>query len=216
MMRQQLADYRLFWREFRRTFHDTGAILPSGRLLARALTHFVRFGRTNDSQARQILEVGPGTGAVTGEIIAAMRPGDMLTVVELNERFANRLRERLRHEFQWQAVADRVEVVQASVEDLTESARFDVVVSGLPLNNFSVELVERLVTKLKRLLAPEGTLSFFEYVAIRRAKAAISGADERERLNAIGKLLEELLAEREIRRDRVWANMPPAWVHHLR
>lgn len=215
-MRQQLADYRLFWREFRRTFHDTGAVLPSGRRLARALAHYVRDGEESDSRSRRILEVGAGTGAVTGEILSALRGGDMVTLVELNERFADRLRERLRHEPAWQAVADRVEIVQASVEDLPESDRFDVVISGLPLNNFSIELVERLVSKMKRLLAAEGMLSFFEYVAIRRAKAAFSDRDERARLNAIGQLLEQLLAEREVRRDRVWANVPPAWVHHLR
>lgn len=215
-MRQQLADYRLFWKEFRRTFHDTGAVLPSGRALARALTHYVRDAETSDSRDRHLLEVGAGTGAVTEEIIAALRPGDQLTVVELNQRFADRLRERLRRESQWQAAADRVEIVQASVEDVSESARYDVIISGLPLNNFSLDLVERLVSKMQRLLAANGTLSFFEYIAIRRAKAALSGTDERDRLNSIGDYLDRLLAEREIRRDRVWANVPPAWVHHLR
>ncbi|MEX2169702.1 MAG: class I SAM-dependent methyltransferase [Pirellulales bacterium] len=215
-MQQQLADYRLFWNEFRRTFHDTGAILPSGRRLARALTHFVREGVSNGAAPRQILEVGSGTGAVTREILSALGANDQLTLVELNERFANRLRDRLRREPRWQAVSDRVEIMQASVEDLPESNRFDVIISGLPLNNFSLDLVERLVSKMKRLLAADGTISFFEYIAIRRAKAAFSAHDERTRLNSIGQLLEQLLAEREIRRDRVWANVPPAWVHHLR
>ena len=215
-MRQQLADYRLFWNEFRRTFHDTGAILPSGRHLARALAHFVREAGSGGAAPRQILEVGSGTGAVTREILSALGPNDQVTLVELNERFANRLGDRLRREPRWRLVADRVEIVQASVEDLPESNRFDVIISGLPLNNFSLDLVERLVSKMKRLLAAEGTLSFFEYIGIRRAKSAFSASDERARLNAIGQMLEQLLAEREIRRDRVWANVPPAWVHHLR
>ena len=90
------------------------------------------------------------------------------------------------------------------------------IVSGLPLNNFSVELVERLLTKLRRLLAPSGTLSFFEYVAIRRVKAAVSRQAERKRLQAIGRALDEILAAHEIGRNCVLANVPPAWVHHVR
>jgi phospholipid N-methyltransferase len=215
-MRQQLADYRLFWKEFRRTYHDTGAILPSGNRLARALTHFVRNGPASGSAPRRILEVGPGTGAVTREILRAMRPHDRVTLVELNERFANRLRERITQDAQWQAVAGRVEVVQSSVEEVPEGEPFEVIVSGLPLNNFSVDLVERLLAKMQRLLAPGGTLSFFEYIAIRKAKATLSRRKERVRLRAIGEFLNRHFAEREIRRDQVWANVPPAWVHHLR
>ena len=33
-MRQQWADYRVFLREFRRTFESTGAVLPSGPALS--------------------------------------------------------------------------------------------------------------------------------------------------------------------------------------
>ena len=35
------SDYGLFLREFRRTFHTTGAVLPSSPRLARALARFV-------------------------------------------------------------------------------------------------------------------------------------------------------------------------------
>jgi phospholipid N-methyltransferase len=215
-MVQRLADYRLFWREFRRTYHDTGAIAPSGSRLARALTRFVRDDASSGGVPRRILEVGPGTGAVTLQIIAALRPADRVTLVELNPRFADRLRERLYTEPAWRAVADQMEIVQASVLDLAESNSFDVVVSGLPLNNFSIELVEDIVEKMQRLLAAGATLSFFEYIAVRKAKAVLSGGSERRRLRSIGALLAQLCAEREFRRDQVWANVPPAWVHHLR
>ena len=90
------------------------------------------------------------------------------------------------------------------------------IVSGLPLNNFSVAFVEQLVGKLSRLLAPGGTLSFFEYIAIRPLKASLSRRAERERLRGIGRLMGNFLAAHEIRRDRVLVNVPPAWVHHVR
>ncbi len=105
--------------------------------------------------------------------------------------------------------------MHSGVEELPEDEPYDLIISGLPLNNFSVELVNTLLTKIQKLLAPGGVLSFFEYVAIRRAKAVVSPAADRERLRGIERILNELLSGHEIRRDLVVANVPPAWVHHV-
>ena len=67
-MKRVLTEYGLFLREFWTNYHTTGAILPSGRWLAAALSRYV--GKGNGPQ--RILEVGPGTGAH----YAADRPGD--------------------------------------------------------------------------------------------------------------------------------------------
>jgi phosphatidylethanolamine/phosphatidyl-N-methylethanolamine N-methyltransferase len=228
-MQQQWADYRVFLKEFRRTFTSTGAVMPSGARLSRALAHFVREGPSpcplppsprplpeGEKLGRRILEVGPGTGAVTGHIVRALRPGDRLDLVERNEEFVARLRERLKSDQALAPSADRITLHHAGVEELPEDRPYDVIVSGLPLNNFSVAFVEQLVGKLSRLLAPGGTLSFFEYIAIRPIKASLSKRGERERLRGIGELMGKFLADYEIRRDRVLVNVPPAWVHHVR
>jgi phosphatidylethanolamine/phosphatidyl-N-methylethanolamine N-methyltransferase len=232
-MQQQWADYRVFLKEFRRTFTSTGAVMPSGARLSRALAHFVREGPSpcplppsprplpegegeGEKFGRRILEVGPGTGAVTGHIVRALRPGDRLDLVERNDEFVARLRERLKSDQALAPSADRITLHHAGVEELPEDRPYDVIVSGLPLNNFSVAFVEQLVGKLSRLLAPGGTLSFFEYIAIRPIKASLSKRGERERLRGIGELMGKFLADYEIRRDRVLVNVPPAWVHHVR
>ncbi len=205
-------DAALFLREFLRTCRTTGAILPSGRKLADALSRSVRQA---GEKPRHILEVGPGTGAVTEGIVAAMRPDDRLDLVELNERFVARLRDRMRHDPKFRAVSPRTRIFHCDIEELPQEAKYDLIVSGLPLNNFSVESVERILHALTGLLKPGGTLSFFEYIAIRRALSLVSGARERMRLRGIGSVLRNFLQGREIRRDRVWLNVPPACVHHL-
>ena len=235
-MRRAWTDYWVFWREFRRTFETTGAVLPSGPALSAALARYVREGGTKvpsprhgESRAtcrlpkgegfktgRRILEVGPGTGAVTAHIVRAMRAGDRLELVERNDVFVARLRERLADDDLFRPCAERITLHHLGVEELPEDQPYDVIVSGLPLNNFSVDVVQSILAKLGRLLAPGGTLSFFEYIAVRRAKAALSRQAERERLRGIERILSEFLAGREIRRDRVLANVPPAWVHHVR
>ncbi len=221
-MRQQVADYRLFWREFRQAYHTTGAVLPSGPALCRALARYVRDDETTNGslgasqEGRRILEVGPGTGAVTLKIAAAMKPADRLVLVERNDKFVEHLKSRLVNDPLLLRLADRVTIVHESIERLPDDTRYDVIVSGLPLNNFSVELVEQILTKLRALLMPGGTLSFFEYVAIRRAKSIVSPANVRHRLRGISQIFSELFRDSEIRRDLVMGNVPPAWVHHLR
>jgi phospholipid N-methyltransferase len=145
-----------------------------------------------------------------------MRPNDQLTLVERNEKFVAHLQARLDDDPSLKSVADRTTLLHASIEDLPDEAKYDLIISGLPLNNFPVDLVERILTKLQCVLTPGGTLSFFEYVAIRRAKSLVSSAETRHRLRGITRIFNELFRGREIRRDLVVANIPPAWVHHLR
>src|SRR5262245_27353042 len=137
VMGSRLTEYRIFWREFRSTFHTTGAVLPSGKNLCRALASQV--GR--DSVPRRVLEVGPGTGAVTSEIIRRLAPNDRLDLVELNPRFAQMLRDRLASESSWQAVASRTRVLEMPIEQLPTDEKYECIVSGLPLNNFSCDFV---------------------------------------------------------------------------
>ena len=42
------------------------------------------------------------------------------------------------------------------------------------------------------------------------------GRSERVRLQGIGKALASILGPHEIKRDWIWPNVPPAWVHHVR
>jgi len=212
-MHRRFSEHALFFREFLRTFHTTGAVLPSGRCLASALARFVR---QQSPQPRRILEVGPGTGAVTRCIIAGMGPTDQIDLVELNDAFVRRLKRRFEDEPAFRAVADRARVLHCPVEDLPRSDRYDLIVSGLPLNNFTVAEVERILAALTELLAPGGTLSFFEYIAVRSARALVSGPAERLRLRGIARALRAVLDGHELRREAVWLNVPPAWVHHVR
>jgi phosphatidylethanolamine/phosphatidyl-N-methylethanolamine N-methyltransferase len=202
----------LFLREFLSHAHATGALMPSGPRLGKALARYVGEG----GKARRVLEVGPGTGAVTRHIVRRMGVADRLDLVEINDGFIKRLHHDLEHDAVLKPAAERITLLRIPFEQLDCERRYDIIVSGLPLNNFSAELVESILDKFRSLLAPDGTLSFFEYIAVRRAKAVISGRAQRRRLRQIKTILARMFADHEIRRDVILANIPPAWVHHLR
>jgi phospholipid N-methyltransferase len=211
-MKRIWDEYRLFLREFWNNYHTTGAILPSGPWLSAALSRFVGKGKG----PQRILEVGPGTGAVTRRIARAMRPSDRLDLVELNDGFVRRLREDLTRHPVLRTVAGRTRVLHCRVEELATEPCYDVVISGLPLNNFSAGLVGQILKTMTGLLRPGGTLSFFQYIYIRRIKSLLVGRAEQSRLGEVGRAIDGLLGAHEFQRDWVWPNVPPAWAHHVR
>jgi phospholipid N-methyltransferase len=206
------SEYRLFLQEFVRRYHTTGAVLPSGRALASALCRHVGQG----DAPQRILEAGPGTGAVTSTLVTRLRPQDRACLIEVNDSFVACLRDAFQTKPTYRAVADRVDLVHGRIEDLPGDGTYDVIVSGLPLTNFAVEDVRAILTRFSQLARPGGVLSFFEYIAIRSMRMMVTSRADRERLRAIDQVFDQILGGREFKRDWIWPNVPPAWVHHVR
>lgn len=225
-MKQFITDHFAFFREFRRQFETTGSIAPSSRFLARALCRPLErresassagsaaSPETSAARPVRILEVGPGTGAVTRRIVSLLRPGDVLDLVELNPEFVAVLNRKFSTDFA--AAADQSTVYERSLEVHESDAPYDYVVSGLPLNNFPPDLVERIFEAYFRLLAPTGTLSYFEYMFIRPLRRSIGHRRERARMTEVNGVIRPYLDRNRFQRDWVFVNFPPAWVQHLR
>ena len=205
------SEYGTFWRESRRHFRNTGALLPSSQFLARALASPLAGPRP----PRRILEVGPGTGSVTRGILRRLQPGDRLDCVELNEQFVERLNLCFLHDARFVPHKGQVRVIHGPVETLPGEGLYDHIISGLPLNNFPVDLVRDIFNAYSRLLKPGGVLSYFEYVLVRHLKTPFSGRKERRRLYCVGRVVGRYIDAYQVRRQRVLMNVPPAVVRHL-
>ena len=211
-MKHKLSQYQTFFREFRRSFETTGAVAPSGRSLARAVCRPISEPR----QPARILEVGPGTGAVTQEIVRHIGPDDHFDLIELNERFVETLQYRFQHEAAFRRVANRTTILHKAVQDVHPEQPYDYIICGVPFNNFSTGLVREIMRHLTKLLRPGGTMSFFEYLWIRRIKVLLAAKEERRRLSSVGRVLGHYLQRYEYACDTAWVNFPPALAHHLR
>jgi phospholipid N-methyltransferase len=205
-------EYGGFFRALRRDFHHTGAILPSTRFLGRGMTRQLQGPRP----ACRILEVGPGTGPVTREIARRMLPGDRLDAVEINPHLVGVLRRRLERDKVLAAQREAITIIEAPVEQLPGESVYDFIVSGLPMNNFSVAEVRAVFAAFRRLLKPDGLLTYFEYLLVRRLKAPFVSRSERRRLFRVGRVVGRFIRDHEVRRERVFLNVPPAVVRHLR
>lgn len=212
---QRVRDAGLFFQQALHTFRATGAVMPSGPVLARALTRHIT-ERDDPSAPLNILEAGSGTGAVTRAIATRMRDGDTLDLAEPNQRFAEYLTALFTSDPDFIRVADRATVHQALVTDLGTDRRFDLVVSGLPFANFTADEVRTILEYYFTVLRPGGHLSFFGYLYTKEIKAVIAPRAAYLRQARSSWVVDEWVDRYGVDRERVFRNVPPAWIFHLR
>ncbi|NUQ95578.1 MAG: methyltransferase domain-containing protein, partial [Streptomyces sp.] len=163
-----------------------------------------------------VLEVGAGTGAITRELLPQLPRGSRLDIVEANPRFAGLLRHLVDES---RGLADRlaqVKVHQVLLEELDTDERYDLIVSGLPLTNFTPVQVEGIMARYLELLHPSGTLTYFAYVGTRMARCLTASRAESRRHAAVDQVMAAYRRNYATAHWTVWANLPPAHVWHLR
>jgi phosphatidylethanolamine/phosphatidyl-N-methylethanolamine N-methyltransferase len=149
--------YRLFFTESIRAFRPTASIFPSSRYLADALLRPIDFRK-----ARTIVELGPGTGAVTGEILKRLRSDGRLLAIDINPVFIHYLRTNCDD--------PRLIPVDGSATDLLallalhEVGPIDAVVSSLGLTRMNNRLRISIVRQIRTCLASRGTMTQYQYV----------------------------------------------------
>src|ERR1700759_3993973 len=164
-----------------------GAVMPSSRVLARTMAQYV-----DPHSDGPVIELGPGTGAITNALIAHGVEQKRLVLVEYNPSFCALLRDRYPH----------ATVVQGDAYALRDSL-WEVlkvpaapVVSGLPL------VTKPRLTRLKLIrdafaaLAPGAPFVQFAYSVAPPIPKSVPGVSTEAS-------------------ERIWMNLPPArvWVY---
>jgi phospholipid N-methyltransferase len=212
VLAQRHAEGWMFLIEAARDLRTTGAVAPSGKALARALTDPLRAGAP---RPLAVLEAGAGTGAVTRALIPRLPRGSRLDIVEANPRFATKLCHLVATHPHLAGRPGQATVHQTYVEDLSPDQRYDVIVSGLPLTNFTSVQVERIMARYMEMLHPGGTLTYFAYLGTRAARALAASRAEARRHAAVDEVMAAYQRSYATGRWTVWANLPPAHVWHL-
>lgn len=208
-MRRSLS----FLQEFFRNQYLTGSVLPSSRFLAAALACPLATAKPNCPKS--VIEIGPGTGPVTEYIIPYLKPGDRFLLVEANPKFCDILTKSLNNRFCQALEGVEVCVKCAYLEDAEKEAGFDFAISGLPLNNFPLPVLRRILLSYRRILNPGGTLSYFEYLWIRTLKTRLRLASGNLWATRNSKLLDTFIRRHEISQKKVMLNIPPAMVRYF-
>jgi phosphatidylethanolamine/phosphatidyl-N-methylethanolamine N-methyltransferase len=164
-----------------------GAVMPSGRVLARTMAQYVDI-----KSEGPVVELGPGTGAITSALIEHGVDQKRLVLVEYNPGFCALLRERYPH----------AKVVQGDAYTLRDSLRnvlsapASAVVSGLPLVTKPMLTRLKLIREAFAALAPGAPFVQFTYSVAPPIPKSLPGVSTEAS-------------------ERIWMNLPPArvWVY---
>jgi len=119
-------------------------------------------------------------------------------------------------EAELRAARAQAQLHMSDIMQMDAGARYDFIVSGLPLNNFPIALVRAILSLLMSHLEPGGTLSYFEYPFLRTLKYPfVRDAEERQRLRGVGTVVEHFLRQHPSRAQTVAWNLPPAVARHV-
>ena len=182
-----------FLREFTRSPFATGSLVPSSRWLATETVSAI----PSDGQPL-VVELGPGTGAITGAIQGRLAGRGNHLAVELNPRFAELIEARF-------PTVDVVNADAAQLPELVRSRGFgqvDVIVSGLPWATFTEALQDSLLEAVVGSLAPHGSFATFAYLH------ALWTPPARRFRRRLRDNFDDVVVGRT-----VWRNLPPALVY---
>lgn len=176
----------LFLREVLRRPRQLGALAPSSRALAWRMTDCC-----TEDPGQYVLELGPGTGAITRVMLERGVPPNRLIAIEKSPILA----EHLRKNFPGVHIVlgDALDLRRLVSEISPQALPLKLVISGLPLLNFPPEIARGIAAAVHDVLAPQGKMVQFSYQIVAHNS--------------------NLMARFRLVRSRVvWFNLPPARV----
>ena len=151
---KEAVSWWTFMKEVFLTNQTTGAIAPSGRKLAEAVTDMAQL-----QGAKVVVEYGPGTGVFTEVIAEKIDPETDFIAMEINPEFVRVTRER----------CPRARVFEDSAQNTYKYLKeagyeyCDVIVSGLPWTRFDDQLQDEILEATYKILRPGGRFVTFSY-----------------------------------------------------
>ncbi len=193
MKSSAVATQLRFLREFIAKPKSIGSVAPSSDVLARAMLNGHDLGR-----ARTVVELGPGSGALTRHLVGRIGRRTRLVAVDNNWEFVKLLRRRL----------PQVEVIYGNAEDLPrileriQLPAADVILSSLPWASFTPETQRRLLRAVLATLVPQGTFATYAYISLAWLPRA----------RRFRRLLRSTFPYVDVS-PTIWANFPPAFFY---
>lgn len=152
MLTQRSSLQSTFLREWLEAPFRVGAVVPSGRQLAAAMTDGI------SATSGPVIELGAGTGVFTGALLRRGIEPHNLASIELGTRFVEALRDKY-------PSIHLVEGDARNIQTLTPFAPRSVekIICGLPLLSMPNDMVEQVLSGSFEMLRQDGVLRLFTY-----------------------------------------------------
>ncbi|TKX31799.1 class I SAM-dependent methyltransferase [Campylobacter estrildidarum] len=173
---------------------QVGALCPSSKKLRKVITQNIGL-----ESVRNIVEIGPGTGAFTETILKKKHKDAKFFAVEINDKMAKKLSKKY----------ENLDLQIGNAENLEhflyerDMQNVDIVVSGIPWALLKDDEQEKLLNVIYRNLSKGGYFTTFAYILPSPSSKAFR--------SKIFKLFSEVKISKI-----VWQNVPPAVVYYCK
>ena len=166
-----------------------GAVMPSSKVLARTVARYI-----DPHSDGPVIELGPGTGAITDALIARGVAEKRLVLVEFDPGFCALLRERYPQATVIQGDAYNLEQTLAEMKEPAAA-----MASGLPLVTKPMMIRMKLLREAFQKMEPGAPFVQFTYSVAPPIPKSLPGVHTQAS-------------------ERIWMNLPPArvWVYRKR
>jgi len=172
---------------------QTSIIVPESKALTRTIVQMADL-----SKAKAAVELGPGCGGFTEQILRGLPQGAKFFALDINSLFVAHTQKR----------CPGATVLHGNALDLEDHlkeqglASCDAIISGLPFSIFTEELREQILKVVETALSPGGRFVTYTYA---------------HRVKSLGHFkLKQIISAVFDKLDRsplVWKNVPPAYVY---
>lgn len=144
-----------FFSEFLKQGKNIGSVTPSSKFLVKKMVDPIQF-----KNVKCIVELGPGTGIITLELLRQMPADAILLAFEINSEFCEILN---------QFNDPRLKVISDSAEKLEDYLKqynvekVDYVVSSLPLFMIPNEVVDKILDVTTKVMSKDGAFIQYQY-----------------------------------------------------
>jgi phospholipid N-methyltransferase len=146
----------LFFKEALRKPIQIGALSPSSRSLAKAMAKWLP-----QHYSDWVLELGPGTGAITHSLLRrGLRP-EKLVAVEISPNLTKYLSQK--YPQVRILLGDALQLPLLISKSVPQAKSFQYIFSSLPLCNFPEESTEHITQNICSLLKPDGLVIQYSY-----------------------------------------------------
>lgn len=145
-----------FFKEFLRKGNQNGSLTPSSSFLCKKMISTIDF-----THARCIVELGPGEGVITRQIIKKMGPETKLFLFEMNKEFVDDFLQF--GDSRIHVIADSAEFMGKYLQEFGIE-KVDCIISSLPLTIFPQELKEKIIDESRRVLGKKGIYMQYQYM----------------------------------------------------
>ncbi len=185
-LRSHLGQDMVFLRRFFGAPRQVGSVAPSSRFLTRAM-----LDRVDWVNARNVAELGAGTGVFTREIVKRAHPEAKILVFEVDPALQDLIRAEHPDHPGLRLYGDAQELTAIMKDEGVES--LDFVISSLPFTVLPQEVSENILNAVQSALKLGGRFVAYQYSSIMKPKLAARFSD--------------------IRTKFVPLNIPPAFVY---